>query len=107
MAKNIVINIDNSLVGEVELIVSAPMSNGTNQTAPPFSQFERYTNGTVTLTGVQETPSDQSWHYVLFVRPAEQGMCSTEGNMQYRFYLPSSVAASVTLPELIQNHSAW
>ena len=107
MAKNIQITIDNSLVGEVELFASAPTANGVHQTAPPFSQFEKYTDSTVTLTDVPETPADESWHYVLFVRPAEQGMCSTEGNMQYRFYLPSSVAASVTLPELIQNHSAW
>lgn len=107
MAKNIVLNIDNSLVGEVELFASAPTANGVHQTAPPFSQFERYTNGTVTLTDVPETPADESWHYVLFIRPAEQGMCSTEGNMQYRFYLPSSVAATATLTYLIQNYSAW
>lgn len=107
MAKNIQITIDNSLVGEVELFASAPTANGAYQTAPPFSQFEKYTNNTITLTDVPETPADESWHYVLFIRPAEQGMCATEGNYQARFYLPSSVAASVTLPELIQNHSAW
>lgn len=107
MTKNIVITIDNSLTGEVELFASQPMANGTGQTAPTFSQFATYTNGTVTLSGLQETPADNSWHYVLFVRPAEQGMCSTLGNHQARFFLPSSVAATVALPELIANHSAW
>lgn len=107
MAKNIQITIDNSLTGTVELFASAPTANGVHQTAPPFSQFEKYTNSTVTLTDVPETPADESWHYVLFIRPAEQGMCSTEGNHQARFYLPSSVAATATLTYLIQNYSAW
>lgn len=108
MTKNIQITIDNSLTGTVELFASAPMTNGLRQTAPTFSQSAKYANGSVTLTGLQETPADESWHYTLFIRPAEQGLCSTEGNHQARFYLPSAVVAStVPLTELIQNYSAW
>lgn len=107
MAKNIVVNIDNSLSGVVELYASAPMANGTRQTAPVFLTEKPFQNGTVTLTGLQETPADKSWHYRIIVRPAGRKCLSQEGSAQFRVYLPTSVASPVQLTTLIANHSAW
>ena len=107
MAKNIVINIDNSLAGTVELYASAPMVNGNRQTAPVFLSEKPFENGTVALSGLQETPADQSWHYRIIVRPAGRKCLSQEGSAQFRVFLPTSVVSPVQLTELIANHSAW
>lgn len=107
MAKNIVVNIDNSLAGTVELWASEPMANGTRQTAPVFLSEKPFENGTVTLSGLQETPADQSWHYRIIVRPADRVCGSKEGSAQFRVFLPTSVAENATLTYLIVNYSAW
>ena len=107
MAKNIVVNIDNSLSGTVELWASVPMANGTRQTAPVFLTEKPFQNGTVTLSGLQETPADKSWHYRIIVRPAGRECGSLEGSAQFRVFLPASVASPAQLTELIANHSAW
>ena len=107
MAKNILINIDNSLSGVAELWATQPMANGTRQTAPVFIQTATYINSTLTLSGLQETPADNSWHYILIIKPVEHGLCSTLGNAQYRFFLPTSVASTVNLTTLLSTYSAW
>lgn len=107
MAKNIVINVDNSLTGTVELWASQPMANGNRQTAPVFLSEKRYENGSVTLSGLQETPADQSWHYRIIIRPAGRECGSLEGSAQYRVYAPSNGLTTEMLTTLIANQSAW
>ena len=108
MAKNIKITVDNALMGTVELFASEPMVNsGVRQTMPVFLEKHTFKNGTITLSGLQETPADKSWHYRLFVYPEHSYCPVSEGAMQYRFYLPSSVPATVDLTTLIASHSAW
>lgn len=107
MTKNILINIDNSLTGVVELWATEPMANGTRQTAPVFIQTATYVNRTLTLSDLQETPANNSWHYILIIKPVEQGLCSTLGNAQYRFFLPTSVASTVNLTTLLSSYPAW
>lgn len=107
MAKNIVVNIDNSLSGTVELYASAPMANGNRQTAPVFLSEKPFQNGTVTLSGLQETPADKSWHYRIIVRPAGRECGSLEGSAQYRVYAPFNGLTTELLTTLIANHSAW
>lgn len=104
MAKNIVINVDNSLAGTVELWASAPMVNGTRQTAPVFLTEKPFEDGTVTLSGLQETPADQSWHYRIIVRPAGRECGSKEGSAQFRVFLPTSLSDTTNLTAL---PSAW
>ena len=104
MAKNLLINIDNSLSGIVELWASSPMSNGIRQTAPVFVESHHYKNGTITLSGLQETPASKSWHYRLFVIPDGAECGSRVGSMQYRFYLPTSAPSTANLISL---EKAW
>ena len=107
MAKNITLNLHNVISGEVELFASRPMANGNRQTAPVFSQKVKITNGVATITGVQETPADKSWHYHAIIRPDWRKCGSFEGSAQFRFYVPASVTETVPLTTLIESHSAW
>ena len=103
MAKNLVINVDNAITGTVELWASEPLANGTSQTMPVFILRKTFKNGTITLNGLQEIPAGSGRHYRLIVRPYE----NIEGSHQYRFYLPTSVTATVQLTYLIATYPAW
>lgn len=107
MAKNITVQLHNAISGELELWASKPMANGNRQTAPVFSQKVQITNGVATITGVQETPTDKSWHYHAIIRPDWRKCGSFEGSAQFRFYVPASVTETVPLTTLIKSHSAW
>ena len=107
MSKNITLNLHNAISGEIELFASRPMANGNRQTAPVFSQKVKITNGVATITGVQETPADKSWHYHAIIRPDWRKCGSFEGSAQFRFYVPASVTETVPLTTLIESHSAW
>lgn len=107
MAKNITVQLHNAISGELELWASKPMVNGNRQTAPVFSQKVKIANGVATITGVQETPADKSWHYHAIIRPDWRKCGSSEGSAQFRFYVPATVTETVPLTTLIESHSAW
>lgn len=104
MSKNITLNLHNVISGEIELFASLPMAKGNRQTAPVFSQKVKITNGVATITGVQDTPADKSWHYQAIIRPDWRKCGSSEGSAQFRFFVPASVPSTVNLVDL---PSAW